>query len=80
MTALRLISASILTATASLYAPALLAQDRVSGFGQGDTVQASGTGQVALDTLSPEGLNLEAFPALKEVVDALSLDLSLIHI
>ncbi len=76
MTALRLITASIFTATVSLYAPALLAQERVTGF-QGHSVEEAGSGQLALDSLSPEGLNLEAFPALKEVVDALSLDRSL---
>lgn len=79
MTAPRHIIASLVTVTASLYAPVLLAQELVRGFGQDETTQvaAAGTGQVALDALSPEGLNLEAFPALKQVVDALSLDRSL---
>lgn len=79
MTALRHILASLVTVTASLHASALWAQERVSGFGQEEPqqIEIAGSGQVALDSLSPEGLNLEAFPALKQVVDALSLDRSL---
>lgn len=79
MTALKLMTASLVTAIISLHAPALLAQDELSTLGDGESleVSAAGNGQIALDSLSPEGLNLEAFPALKEVVDALSLDRSL---
>lgn len=72
-------TACLVTAMTSLYAPALLAQDVVSGLGVNEPVKltAAGNGQVALDSLTTDGLNLEAFPALKQVVDVLSLDRSL---